>query len=179
MTYSKTTWENRVPPRINATNLNKMETGIDEAHADIADLTAISVIDLISGVTPTFSGWDVDPTDAADITDGDIATFCTTGNKVTAGGYQYAYFEWDLGGFEHVILGGLMRASVTAGTVVVYSFFWNGSAWIQGCRHSSSSTFYHAAPCEALCSKVRVGISSTVAATVTPNIREVNCWRVV
>ena len=32
MTYTKTTWENDTTPAINATNLNKMETGIDEAH---------------------------------------------------------------------------------------------------------------------------------------------------
>jgi peptidoglycan/xylan/chitin deacetylase (PgdA/CDA1 family) len=32
MTYNKTTWENRVPPRINATKLNKIEIGIEDAH---------------------------------------------------------------------------------------------------------------------------------------------------
>ena len=32
MAYSKTDWTNNVSPYINATNLNKMETGIDEAH---------------------------------------------------------------------------------------------------------------------------------------------------
>lgn len=32
MTYAKTTWVNNTSPAINATNLNKMETGIDEIH---------------------------------------------------------------------------------------------------------------------------------------------------
>ena len=32
MAYTKTAWVNGTPPAINATNLNKMETGIDEAH---------------------------------------------------------------------------------------------------------------------------------------------------
>ena len=32
MGYTKTPWVNGTPPAINATNLNKMETGIDEAH---------------------------------------------------------------------------------------------------------------------------------------------------
>lgn len=176
MTYTKTTWKNRVPPRINATNLNKIETGIDEAHADIAVLNETS--DLISGTTPALVDWTVDPTDAADITDGDISTFCTTGNKVAAGGYQYGYFEWDLGDFYDVICGGLMRASVTAGSVRVFLFFWDGSAWIQGQIVSESATFYHSFATTAQCSKVRIGCTSTVAATITPNIRGFNVWRV-
>lgn len=32
MAYTKTTWVNDTPPAINATNLNKIETGLDEAH---------------------------------------------------------------------------------------------------------------------------------------------------
>ena len=32
MAYSKTTWVNGTPPAINATNLNKAETGIGDAH---------------------------------------------------------------------------------------------------------------------------------------------------
>lgn len=33
MPYTKTTWVNGGAPAINATNLNKIETGIQEAHA--------------------------------------------------------------------------------------------------------------------------------------------------
>ncbi len=171
MTYTPTPWVNGTTPAINATNLNKMETGIKEAHDDLPK-------DLIAGVTPTLDEWTVDPTDAEKTTDGDISTFCTSGTKVAAGGYQYGIMEWDLGGLYHILLGGLMRASVTAGTVVVYTYFWDGSAWIQGCRMSSSATFYHTYPCEALCSKVRVVFGSTVAATVSPNVREINVWRI-
>jgi len=44
--YSKTTWVNGQTPAINAANLNKMETGIDEAHDHIAgtpdEITATS-----------------------------------------------------------------------------------------------------------------------------------------
>ena len=32
MAYTKTTWNNNAPPPINATNLNKMEGGIYDAH---------------------------------------------------------------------------------------------------------------------------------------------------
>jgi hypothetical protein len=81
MAYTPTAWVNGTTPAINATNLNKIETGIDEAHDDIATLNAALVTDLIAGVTPTLADWTVDPTDSADITDGDPATFCTAGNN--------------------------------------------------------------------------------------------------
>ena len=32
MAYTPTTWVNNSTPALNAANLNKMETGIDEAH---------------------------------------------------------------------------------------------------------------------------------------------------
>lgn len=36
MVYTPTVWVNDIPPAINATNLNKIETGIDEAHDHMA-----------------------------------------------------------------------------------------------------------------------------------------------
>jgi len=42
MAYSKTTWVNNTTPAINATNLNNMETGIEDAHDEIANTTSIS-----------------------------------------------------------------------------------------------------------------------------------------
>jgi len=57
--YTKTTWANGGAPAINATNLNKMETGIDTAHSELADhITAYSAKvdqDVRSGATPTLS----------------------------------------------------------------------------------------------------------------------------
>ena len=38
MTYIKTTWRNDLPPAINASNLNKMEAGIFEAHTHIVSV---------------------------------------------------------------------------------------------------------------------------------------------
>ena len=38
MAYTKTNWVNDSTPAINATNLNKIETGIDEAHTEKEDL---------------------------------------------------------------------------------------------------------------------------------------------
>lgn len=40
MSYTKTTWVNGNTPGIDATNLNKMEQGIYDAHGDIATLGA-------------------------------------------------------------------------------------------------------------------------------------------
>jgi hypothetical protein len=178
MTYNKNVWENRVPPRINATNLNKMETGIEEAHDDIATLNAALVTDLISGVTPTFSGWTVDPTDAADIIDGDISTICTTGNKVAAGGYQYAFFEWDIGSFKNVLVTGVGGVGATAGSKLITFQSWNGTAWISStdfiCNTSSVVNFYVMG---SYGSKFRIGLGASAAATITPNIREFHVWR--
>lgn len=134
--------------------------------------------DLIAGVTPTLIDWTSDPTDAADITDGDISTFCTTGNKVSSGGYQYAYFEWDLGAFYNVLCGGGGHATVSAGVPAIYLYFWNGASWLISNGHvCASSTIKEFTVYSANCSKVRLGITSTVAATITPNIRNFHLWR--
>lgn len=42
MAYSKTTWINNTSPAINAANLNNIETGIEDAHDEIAKTTLIS-----------------------------------------------------------------------------------------------------------------------------------------
>ena len=134
--------------------------------------------DLIAGKTPTFSGWTVNPSDAADITDGDISTFCTTGNKVAAGSWQYAYFEWDLGAFYTVAVSGVGAGSATVGTPKLYAEFWDGAAWVRSHQLlTDGSTVRVFGLRGALCSKVRLGIASDAAATITPNIREFNVWR--
>lgn len=42
MAYSKNTWVNNTTPAINDTNLNNIETGIEDAHDEIANTTSIS-----------------------------------------------------------------------------------------------------------------------------------------
>ena len=42
MAYSKTTWVNNTSPAINDTNLNNIETGIEDAHDEFAETTLIS-----------------------------------------------------------------------------------------------------------------------------------------
>ena len=176
MAYTPTAWVNGTTPAINATNLNKIEVGIDEAHDDIATLNAALVTDLIAGVTPTLADWTVDPTDSADITDGDPATFCTAGNKVCGAGYQYAWFVWDLGAFYDVYCSVVGNCVTTAGTGYMGIRFWDGSAWVNSYSSISYNTA-HAASCGAHCSKVALAIYSSAAATITPNIREFSAWR--
>ena len=135
--------------------------------------------DLIAGKTPTYAGWDNDPTDGADITDGDISTFCTTGDKVAGAGWAYAYFEWDLGALYDVICTGVGYAAVTAGDSFMFMYIWDGSAWIQS---SSPLVSYTSSVCAMMNSggrgsKIRMGLASSAAATITPNIREFHVWR--
>lgn len=134
--------------------------------------------DLIANKVPTFSGWTVNPTDAGNITDGNIATFCTTGNDVRGGAWQYAYMEWDLGGFYNVLIGGVGASTATAGSAEIYIFMWNGAAWVDGRYNISSSTTPKVfQPYFGKCSKIRIGFTGSAAATMTPNIREFNAWR--
>ncbi len=171
MAYTPTVWANDTTPALNATNLNHIEAGI-------ADAGGPGLIDLIAGETPTFTDWTNDPTDAADITDGDISTFCTTGNKVAGGSWQYAYFEWDLGAFYSVVVGGVGAGSATVGTPKLYVEFWNGASWIRSHQLLTDGSAVRVSGVRAaLCSKVRFGIASDAAATITPNIREFNIWR--
>lgn len=114
--------------------------------------------------------------DAANITDGDIETACITGNKVMGGGFQYALFEWDLGGFYDILAGGFGIASVTAGTAYVYVYFYDGSNW-----HRTINVNWGNNPpmltVLSKASKVRLALTSSAACTLTPNVREFHAWR--
>ena len=136
------------------------------------------LVDLIAGKTPTYVDWTNDPTDGEDITDGNIATFCTTGNKVTDGAWQYAYFEWNLNSIYNVICTGFGHISTTAGSGQVYISFWNGTTWYK----PTAAFFYGAIPRPGTvhgdtCSKIRFGLTSDAAATITQSIREFHVWR--
>lgn len=136
------------------------------------------LVDLIAGVTPTFVDWTVDPTDAADITDGDISSFCTTGNKVMGAGWQRAHIEWDLGAFYNVLCSGVGTAAVTAGTEYLFVDLWNGAAWVAHSSHVLSGAAVAAfSTVSGMASQVRLSITGDAAATITPNIREFSVWR--
>ena len=135
------------------------------------------LVDLIAGKTPTFGGWTTNPTDASNITDGDVSTFCTTGNKICGGGYQYGVFEWDLGSMHNVFCTGVGTSTTTAGTPYAFVYFWDGSGWINSKESVGHSSMRAYTLYGSTCSKIRLGITSTTAATITPNIREFHAWR--
>jgi len=136
------------------------------------------LVDLIAGKTPTFSGWTVDPTDGEKITDGDISTYCTTGYKVAGSAWEYAYFEWDLGGFYNFMCTFVGCGFSSAGTINFYLFLWDGANWIRTASTISSSSWPYAGLVGGgVGSKVRLGITPDVAATITPNVREFHAWR--
>jgi hypothetical protein len=136
------------------------------------------LVDLIAGKTPSLVDWTVDPTDGADITDGDITTFCTTGSKTTGAGWQYAYLDWDLGAMYNVLCTGALFPAVTAGSGYCYLWFWDDASWVMANDvFVSASSIRHGTAVGGLCSKVRLGITSNAAADVTPNIRELHAWR--
>lgn len=133
--------------------------------------------DLIAGVTPALVGWTNNPTDPADITDGNPTTFCTTGDKNIDPAWQYAYFEWDLGGFYEVIVGGVGAVAATVGTPYAYAHYYNGSSWISSADALASSTIQVTRTFLGNCSKVRIALTSSAVGTITPNIREFHVWR--
>ena len=137
----------------------------------------VGLVDLIAGVTPTYNAWDTDPTDGADITDGDISTFCTTGNKVNAAAWDECRFEWDLGAFYNVICTGVGSSNATAGTPVVYADFYNGAGWVQSRASMFGSADTYGGGFGGVCSKVRLSLMSSQIATLTPNIRGFHVWR--
>ena len=141
--------------------------------------TALSVYglkDLIAGVTPTFSGWTVDPTDVADITDGDITTYCNTGNKVAAGGWQWGYITFDLGAFYNILVTGYGGVTTDAGSSYLYIGFYDGANY-QNMVHHASNSVRPMLTIGGVTSKIRLGFSTNVAATFSPNIRELHAWR--
>ena len=134
--------------------------------------------DLIAGITPTLIDWTNDPTDAADITDGDITSFCTTGDRLATGAYNRAIFEWDLGALNNVFATGVGAVAASAGTPAASVSFYDGATWITGEASLVYNTGVTAFTMHgATCSKVQLGIYSNAIADLTPNIREFCVWR--
>ena len=134
------------------------------------------LIDLIRNKTPILSGWTNNPTDTQNITNKSI-DWCSTGDKTTGGADEYGYMEWDLGDFYYVILTGMGRCDVIAGSGYVKSYFWNGTSWQYGGQLTSSSTLIPWDSKGILCSKFRLAFSSSIATTLAPHIRELCIWR--
>lgn len=135
--------------------------------------------DLIVGKTPTYVDWDVDPTDGADITDGDISTICTTGTKAIGAGFQFAYIEFDLGGSHHFITGGNGQSSATAGAPYLYLFIYSNGNWERVRSQIGYYSYRGLLSVAGYGSKVRLGFTGSAIATISPSMNQFNVWKVV
>ena len=135
------------------------------------------LVDLVAGVLPVSSGWFLTPTDSGDITDGDSVTTCTTGNKVTSGAWESCYLTWDLGAFYDVLLGATGHCDTTAGSGYLklstrVAAGWSSSNTLNSSNWDSVSTSF-----VSRCDQVRLELTSNVAATISPHIREFHVLR--
>ena len=140
---------------------------------------AYGLIDLIAGKTPTYTAWDNNPTDGANITDGDINTFCNTGNKTTGGGWQWAYIEFDLGAFYNILTTGYGAVTTNAGSSYLYIALYNGVSYHNMIQHATGSAIKPMLSIGGITSKIRLGFTTNVAAIYSPNIREFHVWRLI
>lgn len=133
--------------------------------------------DLIAGVTPTYTDWDTDPTDGANITDGDVTTACTTGSKVCGGAWQYAYIEWDLGAHTKFLVTGYGGSTATAGIPYIYPYVRYDGTWRQVCYYLSERQdrpFYGGGEGD----RLRLGVTSSEASTIAPDVHGLQIWKV-
>lgn len=167
MTYTKTTFTNGRSPDIDADYLNNLE---DTVYDNDLKLT-----DLISGVTPTYNGWDVDPTDGANITDGDTTTACTSGSAAVVA-WTTADIEFDLGAVYSFMVVGFGGSTATAGTPYIYLSTYIDSNWRSA--HVTLSDWTNRPMFGGgIGSKVRLGCTSGSAATVAPAVYELQVLR--
>ena len=74
--------------------------------------------------TPTFSGWNTDPSGDVDrLTDGSLATAMTSGSKTLTAGWQYAYIDFTIPNGIYLVggYGKMVCAAADAICVVVTS----------------------------------------------------------
>jgi len=133
--------------------------------------------DLIVGVTPTYVGWDVDPTDGADITDGSLTTVCDTGSTVCGAGWQYSYIEFDWGVHTRFLVTGFGGSTATAGSAYIYPFVKYDGTWRQA---QTSLTGWQNTPfgMSAEGTGFRLGFTSDGAATIAPAVYGLQIWKV-
>jgi hypothetical protein len=102
------------------------------------EIPSLQVIDRLSGVTPTIAGWDTDPTDLANSTDGDFDTATGTGINTAVAAYADGggSIKFDLGAVYNVaILGKILIGNTLVGGGLV------------GCRLSVSEDDITYIPC--------------------------------
>jgi len=132
--------------------------------------------DLIRGVAPTFYGWDNDPTDGANITDGDTTTACVTGDAAKLIG-EWAEMRWELGGLYTVNVGFVGTSTATAGTPYIDVYLYNGVDSTTTRSSLSAGNRCVGTSLTAQCSRITLSFVSSADATLGPNIRELTAWR--
>jgi hypothetical protein len=76
---------------------------------------------LVKGVLPVASSWDVIPTNLANATDGDVDTATGTGTSTGKGAFgTYGIISFDLGSVKNVLIGGKVGIWSTIGDSEVY-----------------------------------------------------------
>ena len=133
--------------------------------------------DLLANKTPTYSGWTVNPTDGSNMTDGNITTFCNTGNKVAAGGWQWGYIYFDLGAFYNVLITGFGGTTTDAGSGYFYIALYDGANYQNMHYHSADKNPRPMITASGVTSRIRLALTTNGAATFSPNIRELHAWR--
>lgn len=82
------------------------------------------------GIPPTVSGWDTDPTNLNNATDGDPDTVTGTGSTTLGGSGTFGYVELDLGQDGPYVVGAKIgKWSTTASTWVVLNTKADGTNW--------------------------------------------------
>lgn len=77
---------------------------------------------LLRGIVPTISSWDVDPINLANSTDGNFSTATGIGSSTEAGTFgTVGTFTFDLGSIQTVIFGFKFGMDASAGNAVAHS----------------------------------------------------------
>ena len=110
--------------KITAAKMNlKLET-IDPANI---------FLNVVRGIVPSVLGWDTDPTNLANITDGNFTTKTGIGSKIQSAGWEGAYIYWDLATRKNCLIGIDCEMATSAGSVYVFAADSpDGTTWTWG-----------------------------------------------
>jgi hypothetical protein len=135
---------------------------------------------LLHNLQPVLSGWDTDPTDAANLTDDNVETLCTTGEKTMTGGWQNGYFTYDLGKNYKILVGGVGSLTISAGTgKILIEAKYNGTWYGTDSRASIdvSEKLMAIKPFFVFASELRLICTNSAASTISPHINQVYAYK--
>ena len=132
---------------------------------------------VLLGKTPTFSGWNTDPSGDVDrLTDGSIATAMTSGSKTLGGAWQYAYIIFAvpngvylMGGYGNIVCATASGSIESYGDSGKQSYTGTVGEW---------AAYFGAAYVLVTGGSLRFGLTADAASTITPNIYELWATRV-